>query len=180
MGLLDGVTIESVAMLAAVMLVWTVISTYIIWRWIVPHFFGPYVHATIVNMLAHPTKDTQHAVNGLVSMIFQVKVKTGKSLKDEDGAETDEEIPLMTYFGRYLSDFMLMKLKAAKGGAMANAREGIKSELGDGSDLLGVLGPRRGQSSVQWVIEQAAPQILQNPKIMEMLTERVADMLSKR
>jgi len=168
--MLEGLDVETIILLAVAWLGGALVSTVIVWKWIVPHFFGPYVRGTIIEMLSEPDAETQNAVNGLVGMLFACKIKTGKRIADEEGKEYDEELPLWKFIGRELSNSMLYKLKASRGGAKAAAGEALTDELGP---MLG-LGPRKGQSTFDYAVEQLIP------RAMPMLEKKMAEMMEKK
>jgi hypothetical protein len=156
----EGLTAEVVIVGAIVALFWTVISTVVVWKWIVPHFFGPYVKSTIVEMLARPDPETKRAIATLSKEILFCPIETGKKLKDEEGNESLEVMPLYRYMAREFSNFMLMKFKGMRGGSTTQAgADLVESDPALMALVQGGLGPRKGQTTVEWLLERAAPQI---------------------
>jgi hypothetical protein len=117
--------------------------------------------------------EAQHMIAKIVAMAIITPVETGKMVEDEDGKEHKETLPLFKYVGRELSNALLYKLKAARGGSMSAAGKDAMDGL-DGPSLLGSLGPRKGQTSMEWIMEQAAP------RLMPIIEKKVAELLEAK
>jgi hypothetical protein len=170
----EGVTPESIAVLAVVALFWTLITTVVVWKWVIPLFFGPYVRQTITDMLSEPDEDTKKAIASLVTMIFATNIKTGRRVTDEDGKEGDEVQPLLKFLGREMTNMLLAKLKQSRGGMVASVGSKLEGALeGDPSlaSLMGPLGPRKGQTTYEFLLEQAAARIM--PMVDKKITEKL-------
>jgi hypothetical protein len=119
--------------------------------------------------------EAQHMIARIVAMAIVTPVETGKKVTDEDGKEHEETLPLFKYVGRELSNALLYKLKAARGGSLSAAGKEAMDTV-DSSGLLGSLGPRKGQSTQEWLMEQlmmrAMPAI--EKKVNQMIETSVA------
>ena len=104
-------------------------------------------------------EEMQAMVAKIIALAIVTPVRTGKKLVDEDGKETFEDLPLFKFVGRELSNSLLFKLKAARGGSISAAGKDAMEELG-GPGLFASLGPRKGQSTQDWFVEQAIPKAL--------------------
>jgi len=152
----EGLTIETAIMLVVLWLSTTVIS----WLYIIPYFFRKYVKSTIVEMLSAPDPVTKNAIAALSKEILFCPIETGKKLKDEEGNETMEVMPLYRYMAREFSNFMVMKFKGMRGGTVTQAgADLVESDPALMALVQGGLGPRKGQTTVEWLLERAAPQI---------------------
>lgn len=170
----EGVTPESTAVLAVVALFWTLITTIVVWKWVIPLFFGPYVRQTITDMLSEPDAETREAISSLVTMIFQTNVKTGRRVTDEDGKEGDEVLPLLKYLGREMTNMLLAKLKQSRGGMLSSVGSKLEGALeGDPSfaSLMGPIGPRKGQTTAEYLFEQMIQRLA--PVIDKKITEKL-------
>ena len=129
--------------------------------------------AALLEALCSPDQEVKEAIASIISMAIVTNVRTGKMITDpESKKEYPEELPLFKYVGRELSNSLLYKLKAARGGSKNAAGQAIEAEL-DSPGLLGSFGPRKGQSTVDWAMEQAVP------KLMPMLEKKMADMIER-
>lgn len=115
----------------------------------------------------------QAMIAKIVAYAIITPVETGKILEDEDGKKQKESLPLFKYVGRELSNALLFKLKAARGGSMSAAGKDAMDGL-DGPSLLSTLGPRKGQTSMEWIMEQAAP------RLMPIIEKKVAELLEAK
>jgi hypothetical protein len=127
------------------------------------------------NWLMSGDEEMQEMVAKIIGLAIITPVKTGKKIADEDGKEQFEELPLFKYVGRELSNALLYKLKAARGGSLSAAGKDAMDQL-DAPSLLGSLGPRKGQTSMEWIMEQAAPRLMPiiEKKVQEMLESKGA------
>jgi len=124
--------------------------------------------------LKDPDPDMQKAIDALVGNVFneQVMIRawnwfltaqlpTGKTETDETGTER----PITTTPYQNLIDAtsraILLKFKSMRGGLATQGNAALASELGDAAPFLATLGPRKGQSTAEWVLEQAMMKALQ-------------------
>jgi hypothetical protein len=124
----------------------------------------------LTDWLCSGDPEMQAAVATIISTAIVTNVKTGKIIKDEDGKEQEELLPLFKYIGRELSNSLIYKLKAARGGSVSAAGKGAIEDLGS-PDLLSSFGPRKGQKQMDWIIEQAAP------RLMPIIEKKIAEMV---
>lgn len=172
--MLEGLSIET----AMFLLILWLASTVVAWVFIIPYFFRRYVKQTIVRMLADQDDETRGAIAALAAALLPVllncRLKTGKTLKDEDGKEYDEEVTLFTFAGRELSRHLLMKMKAARGGMTTQAGAKLEEALeADPSlaSLVGGFGPRKGQTTQEYLMEQLMSRLM--PSIEKKITEKL-------
>jgi hypothetical protein len=117
-------------------------------------------------------EEMQEMVAKIIALAIVTPIRTGKTVTDEDGKEHPEDLPLFKFVGRELSNSLLYKLKAARGGSLsAHGKEAI-GEL-DGPSLLGSIGPRKNQTSMDWIMEQAAP------RLMPIIEKKIQQMMEK-
>jgi hypothetical protein len=127
--------------------------------------------------LKDPDDDMKLAIDALVGNIFNEKVmvqawnwfltapiSTGKTAVDEAGVET----PITTTPYQSLIDAtsraILLKFKSMRGGLTTQGN----AELAEGAPFLaGLAGPRKGQSTAEWVLEQALMKALQPGGMIE-------------
>jgi hypothetical protein len=147
---------------------------------LVAWFAGRRSKKAIVEWLMTGDKEMQKFVGKLIGMALVAPIATGKKIIDEDGKEEEELLPLYKFLGRELANSMLFKLKAARGGTLSAAKKGLQAELGEPSllDAFGA-GPGKG-NTVSWLAEQAAPALINNPQIMEALTQKILDAIGKK
>jgi len=124
--------------------------------------------------LKEPDPEMQAAIDALVSQILNEKlmtsawnwfltaeIPTGKSETAEDGTTK----PIMTTPYQNLiqatTTAIFLKLKAMRGGLQTQGNAALAGALGgEDAPLLASLGPRKGQSTAEWVVEQAAMKAL--------------------
>lgn len=94
------------------------VSTVLMWSLVIPKF----LRNIILDMISKPTPKTIAAVQSLAGMIISTPVQTGKKVRDDDGIESDETVPLLVYAGREIFAAINHKMNAAKGGAKAQAQ----------------------------------------------------------
>lgn len=140
--------------------------------WVFAKFAGKRSKEALVDFV-NDDPEAQKMIAKIVAYSIITPVRTGKKVTDEDGKEHDEEIPLFKWVGRELSNALLYKLKAARGGSLSAAGKDAMDDMG-GPSLLGSLGPRKGQTSMEWIMEQAAP------RFMPMIEKKVAELLDKK
>jgi len=122
----------SAADAVAIAILWVVsilVSTVLMWSLVIPKF----LRNIILDMISTPSPKTIAAVQSLAAMIISTPVKTNKKVRDEDGIETDEVVPLLVYAGREIFAAINHKMNAAKGGAKAQAQailEGVVAQSG--------------------------------------------------
>jgi len=117
-------------------------------------------------------EEMQAMVSKIIALALVTPIRTGKKVADDDGKESFEELPLFKFVGRELSQSLLYRLKASRGGTKTAAGEAIMDELGPG--LLGLGGPRKGQSTFDYALEQMIP------RAMPTIEKKLAEMLEKK
>jgi len=165
--LLDGLFIIAAGALGS-LLMWVLIGRKIITK---------YGADAWIARLKDPDDDMKLAIDALVGNIFNEKVmvqawnwfltapiSTGKMEVDEAGVEH----PITTTPYQSLIDAtsraILLKFKSMRGGLTTQGN----AELVEGAPFLaGLAGPRKGQSTAEWVIEQALAKALQPGGILE-------------
>ena len=114
------------------------VGTVIVWKYVVPLFLPD----IIVNMLLDPKPRTILAIQKLGILILTTNILTGKKIKNDNGKEIDEELPLLNYAGREIVGTILHKMHSAKGGAKnqinAQLEQAIAQGGGDVQSLLPV------------------------------------------
>ena len=138
---------------------------------LVAYFAGKRSKRALVDWLMSGDQEQAEAVAKIIGLAIVTPIQTGKKVKDEDGKEHDELLPLFKYIGRELSNSLLWKLKAARGGTIAGAGKDAMEQLEVGPTLFASLGPRKGQTSMEWIMEQAAPRLMPiiEKKVQEIL-----------
>jgi hypothetical protein len=126
--------------------------------------------------LKDPDDDMKEAIDALMSGILNEKmmvaawnwfltaqIPTGKTEVDEAGTEK----PITTTPYQSLIDAtsraILLKFKSMRGGLTTQGN----AELAEGAPFLASLGPRKGQSTAEWVLEQALMKALQPGGMLE-------------
>jgi len=124
--------------------------------------------------LKDPDEDMQKALDALIGNVFNEKmmvaawnwfltaqIPTGKTETDETGTER----PISTTPYQSLIDAtsraILLKFKSMRGGLATQGNAALAAELGDVAPMFAQLGPRKGQSTAEWVLEQAMIKALQ-------------------
>ena len=118
-------------------------------------------------------EEMQAMVAKIITLAIVTPVRTGKTVTDEDGKEQPEEIPLFRFMGRELSNVVLLKLKSARGGTKTQAGNAISDDI-DAASFLGSFGPRKGQTTMEWAMEQAIP------RLMPMIEKKIAEALEQK
>jgi len=130
--------------------------------------------------LKDPDPEMEAAINALVGGIFNEKmmvmawnwfltaqIPTGKTEQDDTGMEK----PIMTTPYQSLieatSRAILLKFKSMRGGLATQGNAALAAELGEAAPFLASLGPRKGQSTAEWVLEQAMMKALQPGGFLE-------------
>jgi len=96
-----------------------VVSTVLMWTLVIPKF----LRKIILDMISTPSPDTKRAVSSLAAMIVSTPVDTGRKIKDDDGKEHPEIVPLLIYAGREIYATIQHKMSAGKGGANKKTQE---------------------------------------------------------
>ena len=134
--------------------------------------------------LTDPDDEMGAAIDTLVSRIFNerlmtlawnwfltAQIPTGKVEEGEDG----QKHPIMTTPCQSLIDAttkaILSKIRAMRGGLTTQG----SAELLEEAPLLGALGPRKGQSTAEWVVEQALVKALQPGGFLERKLKGLVD-----
>jgi len=159
-----SISVEDALALALLWLVCGAISMYLFMRPAVMRYAGRAVMAAIQN----PDEDVRAAVLSLVSMILGANIATGCRLKNENWKEIDETLPFLRYVGRELWHYLGMMRKASTGGKSTMAGEDL--------DPLGLIRPRRGQSTADFMLEQMS--IRMGPKLDEIITKKMEQLLN--
>jgi len=144
--ILDGVGAVDVLVMLLVAVVWAVLSTVIVWKWVVPYFFGQYVKKTIIQMLNEPDDDVKGALSSILMIglewMHSQPIKTGNKVKvasDKLDAEDhpimieqDEVLTPMDLIAREVGNYAIMKIKGQAGGVKTQLnrvlQEGLQGE----------------------------------------------------
>jgi len=121
-----------------VALIWILsifVSTVLMWTLVIPKF----LRNIILDMISTPTEKTVRAVQSLVIMLITTKMDTGKKVKDEDGKEHPEIIPLMNYMGREMFATFQHRMAAAKGGFKNKEAQMLEAVAQSGGDARAAL-----------------------------------------
>lgn len=143
--LLDGVGVVDVLVMLLVAVVWAVLSTVIVWKWVVPYFFGAYVKKTIVEMLTDPDDDVKGALSQILLLALSwagsQQIKTGNKVKvasDKLDAEDhpiyieqDEVLTPIDMIARTIGNYAIMKLKGQAGGVKTQVNRVIQEGLSE-------------------------------------------------
>jgi len=96
-----------------------IVSTVLMWTFVIPKF----LRNIILDMISTPTPKTERAVQSLAAMIINTPIDTGRMIKDENGREVKEIVPLLTYVGREAFATISHRMNAARGGLGKKANE---------------------------------------------------------
>ena len=148
------------------------IGSLLLWVLIGRRIITKYGADAWIARLSEPDEAMEKAIDSLVDRIFNEKmmiaawnwfltapIPTGKSETGEDGIEK----PITTTPYQSLIDAtsraILLKFKSMRGGLTTQGNAALE---GDVAPLLaGLAGPRKGQSTAEWVIEQALMKALE-------------------
>lgn len=155
------ISLDDVLLLAALWLVCGLVSALVFIRFAVLRYAGK----AVVNALMSPDDDVRAAISALMGIILTSQVATGKKITDSDGHERDEALPFVRYIGREVSNYLGQLRKASNGGKTTQ----VADELGG----LLPMGPRKGQSTSEFLLEQAM--VRMGPKLEEIITKKVQD-----
>lgn len=112
------------------------VSTVLMWTLVIPRF----LRNIILDMISTPSPKTIAAVQSLAVMIISTMVDTGKKIKDDDGREIEEKVPLLVYAGREIWNAINHKMNAAKGGARTQAQAIMEQAVAQsGGDVRSML-----------------------------------------
>jgi len=146
--ILTGLGVLDVLIMLAVAVVWAVLSTVIVWKWVVPYFFGAYVKKTIIQMLDEPDDDVKGALSSMLVIaldwMHSQPIKTGNKVKvasDKLDAEDhpiyieqDEVLTPIDLIAREIGNYAIMKMKGQAGGVKTQLnrvlQEGLAGEGG--------------------------------------------------
>lgn len=163
----EFITEMTVADMFAVCLFWLaslLVGTILVWKFVIPRFLTD----IITNMIAHPKPKTEEAIRNLAVLIITSPVNTGKKIKDEDGKEHDEIIPLLVYAGREIWATFNHKLSAAKGGAKTQANQIIEGALaqtgGDPRQFLPIALQAASRGEYMPLLVLVTQQLLNKPQ----------------
>jgi len=112
-----------------------VVSTILMWTLVIPKF----LRKIILDMISTPSPDTKRAVSSLAAMIVSTPVDTGRKIKDDDGKEHPEIVPLLIYAGREIYATIQHKMSAGKGGANKKTQELMEAVAQSGGDVRSAL-----------------------------------------
>lgn len=168
--LLDG------AVQGALMIGFGALGSLLLWVLVGRKIITKYGADAWIARLKDPDDDMKAAIDSLVSGIFNEKmmvmawnwfltaqIPTGKEETLEDGTTR----PITTTPYRSLIDAttqaIFLKFKAMRGGLTTQGNAQLAESLGDGAApfLASLAGPRKGQSTAEWVIEQALMKALE-------------------
>ena len=167
--MLDG------AIQGALMIGFGALGSLLLWVLVGRRIITKYGADAWIARLREPDEDMKAAIDSLVSGIFNEKmmvmawnwfltaeIPTGKTEEGEDGLQH----PITTTPYQSLIDAtsraILLKFKSMRGGLTTQGTAQLGEMLaGDGAaPFLASLGPRKGQSTVEWVVEQAVAKYL--------------------
>jgi len=135
----EFVTSMELADVIVICILWVlsvIVSTVLMWTFVIPKF----LRNIILDMISKPTPKTIAAVQSLAGMIISTPVQTGKKVRDDDGIESDETVPLLVYAGREIFAAINHKMNAAKGGAKAQAQAILEGPVAQsGGDVRALL-----------------------------------------
>lgn len=157
-----SLTPEDMVALALLWLVCGFLSAVLFIRWAVLRWAGK----AVVDALCDPTEETKAAVGSLLGLIISSEVQTGKTITVE-GKEFPESVPFLRFLGREVWQYLGQVGKASTGGMTTKAL----GEMG-----LGAIGPRKGQSSLEFILEQSMIRL--GPKLDEIVSKKVEDLVN--
>jgi len=124
--------------------------------------------------LKEPDEEMQKAIDSLMGNIFNEKmmvsawnwfltaqIPTGKTEVDESGTERPQTTTPYQSLIDATSRAIILKFKSMRGGLTTQGNAAVAAEMGDIAPMLASLGPRKGQSTAEWVLEQAMMKALQ-------------------
>lgn len=154
--------VEDVLLLVLAWLVCGLVSAVIFMRFVTMRYAGQAVIAS----LKDPTEDVRQAVGALMTMILETQVKTGRKLQGEDGKEIEEQISMIQYMAGEVWRIIQLKIRAKKGGEVSQLAQSPEGQL-----LMGFGGPRKGQTTGEYMIEQLGQRLM--PQIEQMVSKAV-------
>jgi len=146
--ILTGLGVLDVVVMLLVAVVWAVLSTVIVWKWVVPYFFGAYVKKTIIQMLDEPDDEVKGALSQMLMLALDwahsAQIKTGNRVKvasDKLDAEDhpiyieqDEVLTPMDLIAREVGNYAIMKMKGQAGGVKTQLNRVLQEGLaGEGA-----------------------------------------------
>lgn len=172
----------------AVIVAWLV-GTYLAYRFIFIPIVLPWIEKAVGNVirriLTEPTPDEVKAMEGMATIAWNwfltAQIPTGKEETLEDGTTR----PITTTPYRSLIDAttqaIFLKFKAMRGGLTTQGNAQLAESLGDGAApfLASLAGPRKGQSTAEWVIEQALMKALEPNGILGKKLNSLANNVSQ-
>ena len=133
-------------------------------KWVVMRYAG----AAVIRRIKDPDEETREAIGALIGQILQSEIRTGRMLKDANDREYPESIPFVRYVGREIWNYLGQLRKASSGGKST----AIGAEL----DPMGMMGPRKGQSTTEYLMEQGITRLW--PKIEESIGKKIEEKLN--
>ena len=162
--LLDGV-VQGLLMIGA-----GALGSLLLWMLVGRSIITKYGADAWIARLKDPDPDMKAAIDSLVSGILNEKmmvmawnwlltaqIPTGKNEIGEDGIEKPITTTPYASLIDATSRAILLKFKSMRGGLTTQGNAQLAESLGDGAApfLASLAGPRKGQSTAEWVIEQA-------------------------
>jgi hypothetical protein len=158
----------------ALMIAFGALGSLLLWVLVGRRIITKYGADAWISRLKDPDADMKAAIDSLVSGIFNEKmmvmawnwfltaqIPTGKN----EVTDTGEERPITTTPYQSLIDAtsraILLRFKSMRGGLATQGNAALAAELGDIAPMIAQLGPRKGQSTAEWVLEQAMMKALQ-------------------
>ena len=151
------------------------IGSLLLWVFVGRRIVAKYGADAWIARLKDPDEDMTAAIDALVSRVFDEKmmamawnwfltaqIATGKEETLDDG--TTRPITTTPYQSLIAAttQAIFLKFKSMRGGLQTQGQAALADALGpDAAPLLGALGPRKGQSTAEWVIEQALMKALE-------------------
>lgn len=121
------------------------VSTVLMWTLVIPRF----LRNIILDMISTPSPKTIAAVQSLAGMIITTPVQTDRKIKNEDGKEVDEVVPLLIYAGREIFATFNHKMNAAKGGIKSQAQALMEGAIAQSGGDVRALLPIAMQAAVK-------------------------------
>ena len=164
--LLDG------ALQGALMIGFGALGSLLLWVLVGRRIITKYGADAWIARLSEPDEAMEKAIDSLVGRIFDEKmmsaawnwfltaqIPTGKKETLEDGTERPiTTTPYQSLIGA-TTQAIFLKFKSMRGGLTT---QGTAALEGDAAPFLaGLAGPRKGQSTAEWVIEQALMKALE-------------------
>jgi hypothetical protein len=158
-------SLEDIILLVGLWLICGFVSAALFMRFITMRYAG----RAVIDALLDPDEDTKAALMSMMAMILEMRFRTGKKYVDDDGKEQDETVSFVHYVGQEAWRIISLKMRAAKGGSVTQFAQSDEGQM-----LMGFAGPRKGQTTGEYLMEQAMS------RAMPLLEKKVEELLSKR